>query len=204
MCSSDLPRRSRDSAPAIAWAEQIDTSCSPEQPPNNKPTRHFAMSALSPLARRMCDDFYCLGSSRNHHDSNATDSTSKYSYHVKGDLQTSPSRRSRHALERPRQKKAPSLIKRLRARQSGCIYHYSFRQSRDQSGKSGTGQLSTARVTNRSIAPDPRSCGNCRNMPQPISGFNTVTAQQRDRSGLCELSHTLPSCNFIARIDVIL
>ncbi|MEM1292855.1 MAG: hypothetical protein AAGH67_15425 [Cyanobacteria bacterium P01_H01_bin.162] len=40
-------------------------------------------------------------------------------------------------------------------------------------------------------------------MPQPISGFNTVTAQQRDRSGLCELSHALSPGNFIARIDVI-
>ncbi|MEM6435963.1 MAG: hypothetical protein AAF773_19235 [Cyanobacteria bacterium P01_D01_bin.115] len=52
------------------------------------------MSALSPLARMICDEFSWLGSIRDHHDSQATDSTSKYSYHVKGDLQTSPNWRS--------------------------------------------------------------------------------------------------------------
>ena len=38
----------------------------------------------------ICDEFYWLGSGGDHHDAKATDSTSKYSYHVKGDLQTSP------------------------------------------------------------------------------------------------------------------
>ena len=136
----------------------------------------------------ICDESHWLESGGNRHASDATNSTSKYSYHVKGDLQMSPSRRSRQPLK-DRGKKSPESHQE--AQGATIRVHLPLQVSPEPRPirKIWERLSNYPRMTNRHIAMAPRSYCDRGITPRPIQNSTSSMPSRSPLGALLNLSN---------------